>query len=255
VLARYGEFVKQLSQEEQLQVADLNTSVIAALERADKLDADLAKKIIPDRVHPAPGGHLLLAEALLKAWHAPAIVTSAEIDAAASKVIQANNTEVSDLAVGDKISWTQTDAALPMPIESSDNVLMLAVRASDFVEALDQEPLKVTGLEAERYVLKIDDEPMGSFTKKELAHGVNLATLATPMARQAARVHDITARHVAVHFARWRLVELNLQNIAVQPAHLRAAADALNVLDAEAIEQQHIAAQPKPHRFELYAEP
>jgi lysophospholipase L1-like esterase len=82
VLVRYGEFVKELGREENLAVADLNGPVVAALEKANKLDAETAKKLIPDRVHPAPGGHLLMAEALLKAWHAPAMVTAVEIDAA-----------------------------------------------------------------------------------------------------------------------------------------------------------------------------
>jgi len=254
VLIRYGEFVKQLAQQQTLALADLNTPVVAALERAGKLDAEGAKKIVPDRVHPAPAGHLLMAEALLKAWHAPAIVTDVEIDAAGSRVVRAAATQIADLKTGERISWTQTDEALPMPIDAKDEVMALALRASDFVDALDQEPLKVTGLTAARYTLKIDGDTIGSFTKEQLAAGVNLATLATPMAKQAAAVHDLTLRHNVVHFARWRLVELNLQNVAVQPAHLRAAADALDVLDAEAIEQQRAMAQPKPHRFELAAE-
>src|SRR5450755_3511973 len=56
VLVRYGEFVKELGRDEKLTVADLNGPVAAALEKADKLNAETAKKIIPDRVHPAPGG-------------------------------------------------------------------------------------------------------------------------------------------------------------------------------------------------------
>jgi hypothetical protein len=145
---------------------------------------------------------------------------------------------------------------LPMPIDAKDDVMALALRASDFVDAMDREPLQVTGLTAARYALKIDGEAMGSFTKEELAKGVNLATLPTPtpMAKQAAAVHDITLRHNVVHMARWRMVEVNLQKITVQPAHVRAAADALDVLEAEVVEQQRALAQPKPHRFELAAE-
>ncbi len=254
VLMRYGEFVKQLGQQETLTVADMNTPVVAALEKANKLDSDGAKKIVPDRVHPAAGGHLLMAEALLKAWHAPATVTAVEIDAAGPAAVSAKNTQVTDLAVGERITWTQADAALPMPIDTKDDIMALALRASDFVDAMDQEPLKVTGLTAGRYTLKIDDETIGSFTKEELAAGVNLATLATPMAKQAAAVHDLTLRHNVVHFARWRLVEVNLQNVAVQPAHLQAAVSALDALEADTVEQQRAAAQPKAHRYDLAAQ-
>jgi len=254
VLVRYGEFVKELGRDEKLTVADLNGPMVAALEKANKLDAETAKKLIPDRVHPAPGGHLLMAEALLKAWQAPPVVTAVEIDAAEPAVTSATNTQVIDLAVGERVLWTQVDEALPMPIDTKDDVVALALRASDFVDAMDQEPLKVTGLTAARYTLKIDDAVVGTFTKEEWAKGVNLATLATPMAKQAAAVHDLTLRHNVIHFARWRLVEVNLQTVMVDPAHVRAAVEALDALDADVIAQQRAAAQPKSHRYELVAE-
>jgi lysophospholipase L1-like esterase len=254
VLVRYGEFLKELGRDEKLTVADMNGPVVAALEKASKLDAENAKKLVPDRVHPAPAGHLLMAEALLKAWQAPAIVTAVEIDAAEPAITSATNTQVTDLAVSERVSWTQLDEALPMPIDTKDDVMALVLRASDFVDAMDQEPLKVTGLKADRYTLKIDGEVAGTFTKDEWAKGVNLATLATPMTKQAAAVHDLTLRHNVVHFARWRQVEVNLQTVTVDAAHVRAAADALDVLEADVIEQQRAAAQPKSHRYELVAE-
>ncbi|HXM42555.1 MAG TPA: SGNH/GDSL hydrolase family protein [Bryobacteraceae bacterium] len=254
VLVRYGEFVKELAREDKLDVADLNGPVVQALERANKLDPETARKLLPDRVHPAPAGHLLMAEALLKAWQAPATVTAVEIDAAEPAIVSASNTQVTDLAVGDRLSWRQVDEALPMPIDAKDEVMALALRASDFVEAMDQEPLQVTGLAAARYTLKIDGEAVGTFTKEEWAKGVNLATLATPMAKQAAAVHDLTLRHNVVHFARWRLAGVNLDNIAIPPAHLQAADEALDTLEADVVAQQRAAAQPKSHRYELVTE-
>jgi lysophospholipase L1-like esterase len=254
VMVRYGEFLNELGREEKLTVADLNGPVVAALEKANKLDAETSKKLVPDRVHPAPAGHLLMAEALLKAWQAPAVVTAVEIDAAEPAIASVTNTQVTDLAVGERLSWTQVDEALPMPLDTKDEVVALALRASDFVEAMDQEPLKVTGLTAARYTLKIDGEAVGSFTKEEWAKGVNLATLATPMAKQAAAVHDLTLRHNMVHFARWRMAGVNLDKIAIPAAHLQAAGDALDTLEADVVAQQRAAAQPKSHRYELLAE-
>jgi hypothetical protein len=49
-------------------------------------------------------------------------------------------------------------------------------------------------------------------------------------------------------------VEVNLQNVAVDPAHVKAAADALDALEADVVVQQRAAAQPKSHRYELVAE-
>ena len=71
VLIRYGEFVKALAEKEGAAVADLNTSVVAALKKAMEINATGAQDLIRDRVHPGPAGQLLMAEALLKAWNAP----------------------------------------------------------------------------------------------------------------------------------------------------------------------------------------
>ena len=85
-----------------------------------------------------------------------------------------------------------------------------------------------------------------------MGEGVNLVTLLTPMSRQAADVHDLTIRHDLVHFARWRLVELNLQNIpTIRTAHTHDAVEALDALEREVVEQQRAVAQPRIHRYEL----
>ena len=99
------------------------------------------------------------------------------------------------------LTWKQTDNALPMPFDPSNPVTALVMRCSDFIQALDQEPLRVTGLKAERYTLKIDDESIGTFTPAQLAEGINLAELSTPMSTQAMAVETLTEKHNTVHFA------------------------------------------------------
>src|SRR5262245_56501574 len=168
VLVRYSQFVTELASREKLSVADLNAPVVDALEKAKASDAELAKKIIPDRVHPGPGGHLLMAAELLKSWHAPALVSAVAIDAGAKKLVDAKNTKVSELKVGEVISWSQLDEALPMPVDWKDPVVALAVKSSDFVQALNQQTLKVTGLGAASLELKIDGDEQGSFTREQL---------------------------------------------------------------------------------------
>ena len=249
VLVRYGQFVKELAQKEKLDAADLNASVVAALEKAKTTDAKTAEKIIQDRVHPGPGGHLLMAEALLKAWNAPALVTAVEIDAAKVQTVRAENTAVSDLKESNGLAWTQTDKALPMPLNLKDPATKLAIQSSDFLQALDWQPLKVTGLKGQRYQLKIDGEEVGTFTRPQLEEGVNLADLSTPMAKQAQAVHDLTLKHNNIHFTRWRELQVTL---AQQPLpHLSQAMEALDNLETDLVAQQRQAAQPKPHHYEL----
>jgi hypothetical protein len=246
VLVRYGQFLKELAGKNHLDLADLNTSVVAALEKANATDPATAAKIIPDRVHPLQGGHLLMAAALLKAWNAPAIVSDVELAAGRDGIVKAVNARVR--RTGD-LSWTQVDSALPMPIDMNDPAVALSVRSSDVVETLNQQRLKVTGLTAARYALKVDGEEVGSFTREQLGNGVNLALLNTPMAKQAREVHYLTLLHNDLHFTRWRNVQVPRQNM-ITPT-LQGAMDAIDAGEAGVIKQQRLAAQPKEHTFEL----
>ena len=253
VLVRYGEFLKQLAQEQHLALADLNTDVVAALRKANATDAAAAAKLIPDRVHPGAAVCLLMAEALLKSWNAPSLVSEVELDAGRKAAVKWEGTHVSAVTGSGKgVAWTQMDDALPMPVNFRDPAVSLAVKSSDVMEALNQQPLKVRGLQTGRFALKIDGETVGSFTAEELSAGVNLAALPTPMAAQAARVHALTLRHSSIHNARWRQVQVPLEKSAAP--HLLKALDALDELEGDVIREQRAAAQPVAHRFELVME-
>ncbi len=252
VLVRYGKFLRELARAESLSTADLNASVVEELGKANTIDPEGAKKLLPDRVHPGAGGHLLMAKALLKAWNAPATVTVVEIDTAAGIAARSENTNVTGLKIESAISWDQADKALPMPLDMKDAGVALAVRSSDVIQALNQELLRINPLTAARYRLKIDGEDLGVFTREQLSDGINLAVLpGTPMLKQAAEVHAITLRHNNIHFVRWRQVQVPLEPTL---AHKQAAMDALDALDSDLIQQQHAAAQPKPHHYELTPE-
>ena len=249
VLLRYGQFVRELGASGGLTVADLNAPVTAMLERAKAADAELSQQIIPDRVHPGASGHLIMAESLLKAWKAPSLVSSVEIDAAGRRVVKSESSSVAGVAFGRSVSWTQTDDALPVPIDLYDPVMALAVRSSDFQDALNRQMLKVSGLRAGKHTLLIDGDEVGTFEAAQLAAGVNLAGLQTPMYAQAAQVHALTLKHNNIHYARWRSLQVPLQ--PDDPVSLGTALATLDAVEAELIARQRSAAQPKPHRFEL----
>jgi lysophospholipase L1-like esterase len=250
VIVRYGEFVKELARKHELTVADMNAPMVKVLREALVADPAVAQKIIPDRIHPAAAGHVLMATELLKAWHAPAVVTSVEVDASGKRVLRAENTKIKELKSSDEISWTQTDDALPLPLDPKDPVIALVVKLSDIVESLDRQLLKVNGLRASLYALKIDGEEVGTWTREQLAAGINLAPLSTPMLKQAMAVHALTLRHNRIHFVRWREVEIPLKDQQASPAMQRTLA-ALDALEAELIRQQRALAQPQARHYEL----
>ena len=249
VLLRYSDFIQDLGKSDGLVVADLNRPVVAMLQRAKEANSELSQKIIPDRVHPGPAGHLIMAESLLKAWQAPAVVSVVELDAAGRKSVTTDNTSVSDLQFGRTISWTQTDRSLPMAVDLTDPVMALTVQSSDFQDAMNREMLKIAGLPQGKYTLRLDGEEVGTFNNTGLAEGLNLANLKTPMWAQASQVHALTLKHNNMHFARWRTVQVPLaqENLASS----KAAIDALDAVDAELVQKQRELAQPHPHKFEL----
>jgi lysophospholipase L1-like esterase len=249
VLLRYGEFVRALAEKEGATLADLNTSVVSALKRAFEIDPTHAEDLIHDRVHPGPAGQLLMAEALLKAWNAPAVVSTVEIDASAKTVVKQENTKLDDLHADGTISWTQLDSSLPMPIDLKDPTTALAVRASDVEQALNQQVLRVSSLDATRYQLKIDGRNVAELTRDRLGAGVNLAEYETPMFGQARAVHVLTKQHNNIHFQRWREVQVPFEG-ETYPSLSRTIAD-LDALEAELVAERRARAKPVPHRFEL----
>jgi lysophospholipase L1-like esterase len=249
VLLKFSDYLGNLARTRHLDLADLNNPVTAMLRKALAADPEQAQKILPDRVHPAAAGHIVMAAALLKAWNAPALVSDVTIDAQ-SGTAHTQNAKVEGVKTGPQLAWTETEAALPMPIDPRDKLLELTLKTSGFVDALDRETLKVTGLTAASYELKIDGVSAGRFPNGDLANGINLATLNTPMLRQALEVHAQTLKHNNIHFARWRTIETGLATDG-SPATKFETEAALDKLDNELVAEQRAAAQPRQHHYEL----
>ncbi len=249
-LDQYSSFIQDLADRNKYTDANLNGPVVQALVRAKSADPELAKKLLPDRVHPGAAGHLIMAQALLKAWHAPALVSSVEIDK--GKLVKANHTTVTDVVKQDTLTWVQLDQCLPFPIDwnDKDKLVPLAVEAAGVLDALDQEMLTVRGLTAAKYALKIDGAEAGQFSAAELAGGINLAKLATtPMMKQAMNVHALTLKRTGIHQFRWRNIQVPMA--AEELPHKAEAMAALDKLDEDLMNEQRALAQPLARRYEL----
>jgi len=252
VLIQYGQFVRELAHAKEMTVADLNAPVVALLKAASAASPKPAERLIADRVHPSAGVHLVMAEALLRSWHAPDVVTTVEIDGAAGTMTAAESTTIDSLTHTAKtLEWTQMDQALPMPLETHDESIELTLLHSDFMDTLNREILKISGLAAGRYNLLIDGDIVGAFDSAEFAEGINLAARKTPMSKQAQTVLDLTYRRNHLRFARMRMVDDALKDY--QPAKLHAAVEAMKSLEVEVFSLERAAALPKPHHYRLEA--
>jgi lysophospholipase L1-like esterase len=250
VLTRFGQFIAALGEREKAVVVDLNSAVVGPLTAVNAKDPSAAQDFIPDRVHPGPAASLLMAEALLKSWNTPAIVTEADIDAESLTVGRTIRTQVhSILRTRGVLSWTQNDAALPFPVDWQDAAVSVAAYSSDFIPAIDDQPLRVKNLKPGDYSLRIDGQEIASYPADQFARGINLSALNTPMLKQAIEVLRLTNQHLDLHRSRWRLVQVPLEQYELP--HYKAAIADLDALEREVVARQHAAAQPKPHFYEI----
>jgi lysophospholipase L1-like esterase len=248
VMLKFSESVAQLAREKHLGLADFNTPVTTFLKTLNEKSPDLAPQLVPDRVHPSEGGHWIMAEALLKQWNAPSLVSSVAIAATSKSGAEARNARVTDLRrVKGKLDWTQLDNALPLPFPPAEvsPVLALTVKLSDLVAALDQQTLQIRGLPAGNYDLLIDNRKIATFPSDDLSMGVNLATMETPMLEQSRLVAADTEKKNAIEADRFKIISASVTAEASRTA--AALAQALPLAEA----RQRADAEPKPHHFEI----
>jgi len=247
VLRRYGCYVEALGEREGARIVDFREPVNTGVATLFATNPDLARQILPDRVHPSDAGHLVMGAALLRSWNAPPLVTHVEIDAAGPSVAIAQNTEVTELeATEEGLAWAQLDRSLPLPLNFQGATVDLAERAGAGLEALDRQPLVVRGLPDGDYDLKIDDATIGAFSAEDLAQGVNLAIFNTPMRRQAFSLRwAAESRHELQRLRRQLLVA-----VAEEPMR-KETADGLAAHDEATQAARRDAAQPLPRRYRI----
>lgn len=141
-----------------------------------------------DAVHPGPPGQALMAASILKGLSFPSLVSAVEIDAAGKKVVTASNCEVSNITTNDGgLQFARLDGALPFFPPESASILQW----TPILEELNDYRLKVTGLAAGTYDVRIGGKPVAKLSAEQLAGGVNLAAAALadgPIAEQTKAV-------------------------------------------------------------------
>jgi lysophospholipase L1-like esterase len=243
---RYADFVPSFAAQSHLGFCDFNSTVSKVLVAGKQKEPSLAALLVPDRIHPGEALHWVMAAALAHCWGASPIVSSVQIDAAKASVVTQQNTAITGLAATNgHLAWVQTDDALPLPLPLENAMIPFVLSISDLA-AMDQQMLRVEGLTAASYALSIDGHKIGDFSREQLATGVNLAVLATPMENQAKGVDGIELKRMRLDEARFI--------VAVEDPKAAGAADAVTVLeskDAALAAEQRQEARPKPHHLEL----
>ena len=188
-LGECADFMRKLAGETGCSVIDFHDSM-GALNAKIQAQDPAASLINPDRIHPNPLGHFVMAYLFLKGQQAPAIVSSVSLDATGAKVLESDNATVAKLTVRkNQVTFTLSEKALPYPVDKEQEPALAWV---PFNDEFNREMLKVSGLAPGEYQLSIDGEAVRRFKSAELATGVNLALENnTPQARQAAGVLEL----------------------------------------------------------------
>jgi beta-1,2-mannosidase len=246
VMQHFAEIDQSLADKYGAAFVNLNPPVVAAIGKADAMDPKIAPLLLPDRVHPDPLAHWVMAQALLKGWHAPALVSEVTLDGRAGKVMAARNASVSQVEQTDSgLKWSELEYGLPLPLTRSNATQALLESLTYIANQLNQEILRVSGLGPGRYTLSIDGNPVDTFSPEALESGINLADYPTPMFHQSQAVGWLVRDRDETHFIHSRMRARNADTGSEE------GKDVMQAFENMQEDLLYEAAQPKPHVFRL----
>lgn len=249
VVSRHAGFVREFAASSQIPVSDFYRAVANLASAAVQRNLSLASLIVPDRIHPAEAAHWVMAAELARSWGFSPVVSRVVLDGAHGAVAESENTHVSRIEMRDGgLHWTQTDNALPLPLPLENEMMQFVLGISDLA-AMDQQILRISGLPAQRYSLKIDGRLTAEFTREQLTAGVNLALYSTPMESQAKDVDGFALKRT----------QLDQANFVLAIDDPKSASDAtvtrsIEAKEAALLKEERKASQPRPHSFEILPE-
>ena len=195
-IKRLVAYQKQVAAENGWEFTDWNEPMVAINQREQAKDPGFTL-CGSDRIHPDNDGHMVMAYLFLKAQgFAGKPVAEMELDARARKAVKAENCSLSNIERnGRDFSFDYLAEALPYPLDTIPRGWMQRKSQADatklvpFMDEMNQELLKVSGLKAGNYKLLIDGQEVNTYTAAELEKGVNLAAeTKTPQYQQALAV-------------------------------------------------------------------
>lgn len=186
VLALYGAWLREVAQVRGLGFVDMYGPLNQLTLAERRKDATFT--LIKDAVHPDGPGQVIMAVAMLNDLFGRSNVSSITIQEKAGKLAAtAGNGKITDFQAGDDaIRFTFTANALPwvLPPEAMPGYQLTAAG-----HRYSNEAFTARNLKPGKYELKIDGEPVGTWSDSQLAFRVELeANDKTPQYQQALRV-------------------------------------------------------------------
>lgn len=191
VVARYSEAMQEVAEKHGLLFVDMHKPLVKLLRDLQEKQPELARELIPDRIHPGKAAGLVMAAELLSAWNAPR-TNSITIDGSTLKE--------------DPLILRQR---LPARFALEEDPLTKYLLGNVVVLRLFSTPmLRITRLPARKTLLRIDGHDLGTFTESQLDNGIELTERVLPvnstdrlgrLIEQRSRLHFIRERHLEFH--------------------------------------------------------
>jgi len=206
---------------------------------------------VEDGVHLNDLGQLAMAYAMLKGLGAPAEVSSATIDAANSKVLNANGCEISKVVTTPSgIEFMRLDRGLPLNLGTFS---ALQYRWVPVPEGINRYLMAATNLPPGDYEIRAEGRLLGKASASKLARGLNIASMTAdgwepggPWDAQS----DIVKELVDARDKLWMSGTLRASYNANHPENAKLEKQTRN-LDDRLVAQQRAQARPYPYRFEI----
>jgi lysophospholipase L1-like esterase len=181
--------VREFAKQYHTGVADFYGTMNAVNEEQRKTDP-LFSVVGPNRVHPGPIGHFVMAYAFLKAQNVPREVATISVNARKKKADHEVNCKIDKVAASKgQVEFDALENALPFVVPDEAKP---ALKLVPFEGQFNQEIIKVVGLKKGNYEVKIDQASIGDYSAAELQKGVDIAeNPATPQFQQSAEVTKI----------------------------------------------------------------
>lgn len=193
---------------ETIRVADVHAAMTDHLKR--RREGEVSFFLSDDAVHPNATGHWLIAQTILLAWRAPALVAEARINA---RTLQADSSAVRQIRRDGADLQAVWRTGLPMPLDPAWDPR--SVELESLSERLNRYRLAVTGLTAPHYLLRArladpqshthEESVAGPFSREQLAAGIDLTRLSNfPTVALAQQVLGLILELRSAQDARWR---------------------------------------------------
>jgi len=180
-IIRCGEALKRFAAERQLPLVDFNSTLLALNAKYQPADPSFTT-ISPDRVHPGKPGHLVMTSEFLKAQGLATSVWEARIDLAKQGDATAETTRAKISAIqqsADSVTWTMELEAIPFAVDAEPEAstkpsALPALEWIPFESQFNREILRIDGLSAGRWELRMNDRDVGTYSADALAMGIDL---------------------------------------------------------------------------------